>query len=204
MIGVQPLGRVQPRHRLERLDVARVVGEDALVGVDGGERVVQLVLGQLRQLQPQRPLRRRLGRLLDLLRQHAGQIAERALAEVEPLERVERRAIGVVEREHVAPGADGLLRLAERLLVQLGGAVGELLLLGDVVRQRGALLQDLHQLLVAALVGEQPLERLVRRRRASSRTPTTLRQLSMAARAVAELLPPGSRRRARSTRACRS
>ena len=98
---------------------------------------------------------------LDLLRQDARQIAPRALGEVEPLERVERRLVGVVEREHVPPGRDRLLRLAERLLVQLGGAIGELLLLVEIVRQPGPLLEDLHQLLVAALVGQQALERLV-------------------------------------------
>ena len=54
----------------------------------------------------QRPLRRRLRRQLDLLRRaRPPDRASAPLAKYEPLERVERRAVVVVEREHVAPGA---------------------------------------------------------------------------------------------------
>ncbi len=105
LVRPQPLELVEPRHRLERLAVPGLGLEHGFVGVERGEPVVELALGDVGDLEVElAPLLRPLGEL-DLARVHLHQLGEGTLAAIKPLERVERAAVAVVEVEDLAPAA---------------------------------------------------------------------------------------------------
>ncbi len=77
---------------------------------------------------------------------------------VEPLERVEREPVGVVEREGRPPRGDRLARAVERLLVQRGDPLEQDPALPGIVGQLGPARHHLDQLWLAPLRLEQAVE----------------------------------------------
>ena len=106
MIRPHPLALVEPRQLAERVAIGRIGGERGAIGVDRGERIVQLALAHLGEAEAQRAPLGLVGDELDLPAEHVGELAKLALFGIEPAERLERAAIVVVEREHPLPGGD--------------------------------------------------------------------------------------------------
>ena len=116
----EPLVAVEALERLHRSEVAAVHPEDRLLLLDGGARVVQLLLVDARALREDPHLLPRIRGERDLPLVDAVQLGEAIELRVEPLEAGERLDVPVVEAEHRAVRLDRRLVVADLVLVERG------------------------------------------------------------------------------------
>ena len=95
---------------------------------------------------------------LDLALVDVDQVAPLARGHVEPGQGVERLLVGVVDVEHPPPAVDGLVRVLEGVLEQHRHPLGQGLAPLGVADDLQVLLEHLGQLVLAAGLGQQPLE----------------------------------------------
>ena len=131
----RPAGRTSARsaiQAIERLGGVVVLGieiDDRAVGLDGALGIAELAVVDLAEHEQHLLLLGGRRRQLRLLGVDVLEIAPAPEPDVEPLELIERRAIGVVDGEHVLENADRALEILQHLFVELRRPVVERLLL---------------------------------------------------------------------------
>ena len=130
--------------------VIRLERERLFVGRDGACAVAEVLFEQRAAPELELGDPRHIGREIDLLRQRRRQLFPAAEAEVDPIERDQRRQLLGVLREDRLVKDDGLLGLADLVFVQAGELEADLQLLGLRLRELELLVVDRQQ------VGEAP------------------------------------------------
>src|SRR5581483_5492325 len=137
---------VEPRQRLERRLIVRLLVEDRVIAGDRLARVFQLALSELRDAPHE--IAARVRHLLEIepSAQHVHQLRPLALRGVQPFERVERALLLGVGLENFAVRADGRARIDRQLLLDAPDAEEQLLAILGTRRPLGLAVQDVDQL----------------------------------------------------------